>query len=84
MCFSCPPSTGAFPGAGIPVYLYEFVYRAHVHRNVRPDFVKADHADDVAFMFGSCFWEGETKVIGQWDTHASPAHAFNCTQLHLH
>lgn len=52
--------------AGVPVYLYEFAYRADVHRHSRPSFVKADHADDVAFMFGSCFWDGHTKLIGRW------------------
>lgn len=50
---------------GGPVYLYEFVYRADIHRNSRPSFVKADHADDVTFMFGGCFWNGHIKVTGR-------------------
>uniref|UniRef100_A0A3Q3S5X5 Carboxylic ester hydrolase n=1 Tax=Mastacembelus armatus TaxID=205130 RepID=A0A3Q3S5X5_9TELE len=50
--------------AGVPVYVYEFVYRAEMHKRTRPSFVKADHADDVGFMFGSCFWNGHIKVIG--------------------
>lgn len=58
--------TAVFSDAGVPVYLYEFVYRADVHRHSRPSFVKADHADDVAFMFGSCFWDGHTNLIGRW------------------
>ncbi|XP_041651986.1 carboxylesterase 3 isoform X1 [Cheilinus undulatus] len=49
---------------GVPVYMYEFVYRAEIHRDTRPSFVKADHADDVGFMFGGCFWNGDIKIIG--------------------
>lgn len=57
--------TGVFSDAGVPVYLYEFVYRPDIHRHSRPSFVKADHADDVAFMFGSCFWDGHAKLMGR-------------------
>ncbi|XP_029687936.1 carboxylesterase 3 isoform X2 [Takifugu rubripes] len=53
---------GYLSDAGVPVYLYEFVYRADMHRHSRPGFVKADHGDDVAFVFGSCFWDGHTKL----------------------
>ncbi|KAM3608545.1 uncharacterized protein V6R79_000794 [Siganus canaliculatus] len=49
---------------GVPVYLYEFVHRAEIHKDTRPSFVKADHADDVGFMFGGCFWNGDVKIIG--------------------
>lgn len=51
--------------AAVPVYLYEFAYRAEVHKDTRPSFVKADHADEVGFMFGACFWTGNIKVIGR-------------------
>lgn len=50
---------------GVPVYMYEFVYSAEIHRNTRPSFVKADHADDVGFVFGGCFWNGPIKIIGR-------------------
>ncbi len=50
---------------GVPVYLYEFVYRAEVHKHNRPSFVKADHADDVGFMFGGCFWNEDLRIIGK-------------------
>uniref|UniRef100_UPI0037E92D00 carboxylesterase 3 n=1 Tax=Semicossyphus pulcher TaxID=241346 RepID=UPI0037E92D00 len=49
---------------GVPVYMYEFVYRAEIHKDTRPSFVKADHADDVGFMFGGCFWNGHIKITG--------------------
>lgn len=52
--------------AGAPVYLYEFVYQAEIHRNNRPSFVRADHADDVGFMFGGCFWNGQIKITGRF------------------
>ncbi|KAM4574000.1 carboxylesterase 3 isoform 1-T1 [Odontesthes bonariensis] len=47
-----------------PVYMYEFVYSADIHKPNRPSFVKADHADDVGFMFGGCFWNGHVKIVG--------------------
>uniref|UniRef100_A0A3B3ZCF1 Carboxylic ester hydrolase n=1 Tax=Periophthalmus magnuspinnatus TaxID=409849 RepID=A0A3B3ZCF1_9GOBI len=49
--------------AAVPVYLYEFAYRAELFKDTRPSFVKADHADDVGFVFGACFWNGNIKVI---------------------
>ncbi|XP_029908674.1 carboxylesterase 3 [Myripristis murdjan] len=50
--------------AGAPVYLYEFIHRPEIHKLTRPSFVKADHADDVGFMFGGCFWNEHVKIIG--------------------
>uniref|UniRef100_A0A3P9IZB7 Carboxylic ester hydrolase n=1 Tax=Oryzias latipes TaxID=8090 RepID=A0A3P9IZB7_ORYLA len=50
--------------AGVPVYLYEFAYSADVHKDKRPSFVRADHADDVGFVFGGCFWDGRIKITG--------------------
>uniref|UniRef100_A0A8C2X3D8 Carboxylic ester hydrolase n=1 Tax=Cyclopterus lumpus TaxID=8103 RepID=A0A8C2X3D8_CYCLU len=55
---------GYHSDVGVPVYMYEFVHRAEIHKDTRPSFVKADHADDVGFMFGGCFWSGHTKIIG--------------------
>ena len=52
--------------AGASVYLYEFVHRPEMHNLTRPSFVKADHADDVGFMFGACFWNGHIKLIGRY------------------
>nr|XP_046249832.1 carboxylesterase 3 isoform X2 [Scatophagus argus] len=57
-------AAGYHSDAGVPVYMYEFVYRAEIHKHTRPSFVKADHADDVGFMFGGCFWNGRIKIIG--------------------
>ncbi|CAN9498671.1 unnamed protein product [Ophioblennius macclurei] len=55
---------GYHSDAGVDVYVYEFVYEAAIHKANRPSFVKADHADDVGFVFGGCFWNGAMKIIG--------------------
>ncbi|XP_036604057.1 cocaine esterase-like [Trichosurus vulpecula] len=38
-----------------PVYFYEFQHRPSMFNGVKPDFVKADHSDDVPFVFGLPF-----------------------------
>ncbi|XP_042747207.1 fatty acyl-CoA hydrolase precursor, medium chain-like, partial [Lagopus leucura] len=56
--------------AGHPVYFYEFQHRpssAMSATGVVPEFVKADHADEIAFVFGRPFLagnatEGESKL----------------------
>ncbi|XP_029289865.1 carboxylesterase 3 isoform X2 [Cottoperca gobio] len=55
---------GYHSDAGVPVYMYEFVYLSEIYKHNRPCFVKADHADDVGFMFGGCFWNGHIKITG--------------------
>lgn len=44
--------------------MYEFQHRPNVFKDSRPSFVKADHGNDVGFVFGACFWNGQVKVIG--------------------
>ncbi|XP_028665939.1 cocaine esterase-like isoform X1 [Erpetoichthys calabaricus] len=44
--------------AGLPVYFYEFQYRSKIYDDIRPSFVKADHTDEIRFVFGACFWNG--------------------------
>ncbi|KAJ8335535.1 hypothetical protein SKAU_G00388770 [Synaphobranchus kaupii] len=53
--------------AGVPVYLYEFRHRPEAHKS-RPSFVKADHASELGFVFGACFWEGPITVTGSITT----------------
>ncbi|XP_048814627.1 fatty acyl-CoA hydrolase precursor, medium chain-like [Lagopus muta] len=53
--------------AGHPVYFYEFQHRPSTASGVVPEFVKADHADEIAFVFGRPFLagnatEGESKL----------------------
>ncbi|XP_048814630.1 fatty acyl-CoA hydrolase precursor, medium chain-like isoform X3 [Lagopus muta] len=53
--------------AGHPVYFYEFQHRPSSASGVVPEFVKADHGSEVAFVFGRPFLagnatEGESKL----------------------
>ncbi|KAM9301977.1 fatty acyl-CoA hydrolase precursor, medium chain-like [Gastrophryne carolinensis] len=41
--------------AGHPVFFYEFRHRPNVFKNVKPEYVKADHGDDIAFVIGGPF-----------------------------
>ncbi|KAM5134239.1 cocaine esterase-like isoform 1-T1 [Callospermophilus lateralis] len=36
-----------------PVYLYEFQHRPSIFKNIKPPHVKADHGDEIMFVFGS-------------------------------
>ncbi|NXU44000.1 SASB hydrolase, partial [Drymodes brunneopygia] len=44
--------------AGNPVYFYEFQHRASFLEGVVPEFVKADHGAEIAFVFGKPFLAG--------------------------
>ncbi|XP_051030251.1 acylcarnitine hydrolase-like [Phodopus roborovskii] len=39
-----------------PVYFYEFCHDTNFFKEIRPHHVKADHGDEVPFVFGSSFW----------------------------
>ncbi|NXQ62811.1 SASB hydrolase, partial [Anthoscopus minutus] len=45
--------------AGNPVYFYEFQHRTSSAEGVVPEFVKADHGAEIAFVFGKPFLAGE-------------------------
>ncbi|XP_054856550.1 fatty acyl-CoA hydrolase precursor, medium chain-like [Eublepharis macularius] len=38
--------------SGAPVYFYEFQHRPNMYKESRPAFVKADHGDELYFVFG--------------------------------
>ncbi|NXD08283.1 SASB hydrolase, partial [Nothocercus nigrocapillus] len=44
--------------AGYPVYFYEFQHRSSSTIGVIPEFVKADHTDEIAYVFGKPFLAG--------------------------
>ncbi|XP_043937868.1 fatty acyl-CoA hydrolase precursor, medium chain-like [Protopterus annectens] len=48
--------------AGYPVYLYEFQHRPSIYKDIKPDFVKSDHADDLIFVFGNMFSNSEIAM----------------------
>nr|XP_003230375.2 PREDICTED: fatty acyl-CoA hydrolase precursor, medium chain [Anolis carolinensis] len=45
--------------AGHPTYVYEFRHSPSWHAGLRPDYVQADHGDEVFFVFGKPFLAGE-------------------------
>ncbi|XP_052023007.1 pyrethroid hydrolase Ces2a-like isoform X2 [Apodemus sylvaticus] len=45
-----------FQRSQAPVYFYEFQHLLSFIKHVRPFYPKADHGDDVLFVFGSYFW----------------------------
>lgn len=51
--------------------MYEFQHRPNLFKDIRPSFVKADHTDDLFFVFGACFWNDHIEVIGTHVTNLS-------------
>ncbi|XP_078524530.1 fatty acyl-CoA hydrolase precursor, medium chain-like isoform X2 [Lissotriton helveticus] len=49
---------------GVAVYLYEFQHRPSQFRDSRPDFVKADHGDELGFVFGVPFLDNDVVFLG--------------------
>ncbi|KAG5839276.1 hypothetical protein ANANG_G00203320 [Anguilla anguilla] len=49
--------------AGSPVFFYEFQQRPSMYGHSRPDYVKADHFDEVGFVFGAPFWSEEIVML---------------------
>ncbi|XP_054026174.1 fatty acyl-CoA hydrolase precursor, medium chain-like [Dryobates pubescens] len=69
--------------AGNQVYFYEFQHRPSSAAGVVPEFVKADHGDEIAFVFGKPFLAGqgteeESKlsrtVMRYWTNFAKNGH----------
>ncbi|XP_063467830.1 cocaine esterase-like isoform X2 [Symphalangus syndactylus] len=44
-----------------PVYFYEFQHQPSWVKNIRPPHVKADHGDELPFVFGTLFWGNYVK-----------------------
>ncbi|XP_010610489.1 acylcarnitine hydrolase isoform X2 [Fukomys damarensis] len=44
-----------------PVYFYEFQHPPNFLKNIRPPHVKADHGDEVFFVFGPSFWGNQIE-----------------------
>ncbi|XP_008561566.1 PREDICTED: cocaine esterase-like [Galeopterus variegatus] len=45
-----------------PVYFYEFQHRPSCFKDIKPPHVKADHGDEVLFVFRSSFWGSHIKL----------------------
>ncbi|XP_078527498.1 fatty acyl-CoA hydrolase precursor, medium chain-like [Lissotriton helveticus] len=50
--------------SGHPIYMYEFQHRPSIYKDTRPNFVKADHGDEVGFVFGGPFLNNDVRLIG--------------------
>lgn len=61
--------------------MYEFQHRPSIFKDLRPSFVKADHADDVGFVFGACFWDGHVKIEGISKNLFAQANYYDIGQL---
>ncbi|XP_023370519.1 carboxylesterase 5A [Otolemur garnettii] len=48
---------------GVPVYFYEFQHRPQCFENTKPAFVKADHGDEIRFVFGGAFLKGDIVMF---------------------
>ncbi|XP_064130009.1 cocaine esterase [Loxodonta africana] len=51
--FQCPHA---------PVYFYEFQHRPSFVKDIKPPYVKADHGDEIFFVFGSFSWNSYIEV----------------------
>ncbi|XP_032181333.1 carboxylesterase 5A isoform X2 [Mustela erminea] len=49
--------------AGAPVYFYEFQHGPQCLKDRRPAFVKADHSDEIRFVFGGAFLKGDVVMF---------------------
>ncbi|KAJ6666199.1 hypothetical protein lerEdw1_001104, partial [Lerista edwardsae] len=65
--------------AGYPVYFYEFQHQPSSRAGLRPDYVRADHGDEIGFVFGKPFLAGDAteeerqlsrKVMSYWANFA--------------
>ncbi|XP_019361106.1 PREDICTED: cocaine esterase [Gavialis gangeticus] len=50
--------------SGASVYFYEFQHRPSIFKDTKPHFVKADHGDEIGFVFGNLFISGNSVLIG--------------------
>ncbi|XP_025065261.1 cocaine esterase isoform X2 [Alligator sinensis] len=50
--------------SGASVYFYEFQHRPSIFKDTKPHFVKADHGDEIGFVFGNLFISGNSVLVG--------------------
>ncbi|XP_071612818.1 fatty acyl-CoA hydrolase precursor, medium chain-like isoform X1 [Heliangelus exortis] len=48
--------------SGAPAYFFEYQHRPTSYRDSKPDYVKADHGDEVGFVFGGPFLAGDIQL----------------------
>uniref|UniRef100_A0A7M4ED91 Carboxylic ester hydrolase n=1 Tax=Crocodylus porosus TaxID=8502 RepID=A0A7M4ED91_CROPO len=58
--------------SGAATYLFEYQHRPSLYRDTKPAYVKADHADEVAFVFGGPYLdEGSCYEATEEEKHLS-------------
>uniref|UniRef100_A0A2K6RKT0 Carboxylic ester hydrolase n=1 Tax=Rhinopithecus roxellana TaxID=61622 RepID=A0A2K6RKT0_RHIRO len=71
-----------FQRSRAPVYFYEFQHQPSWVKNIRPPHVKANHGDELPFVFGTFFWgnngesssfPGSRKTMKYWANFQSPS-----------
>ncbi|NXE19866.1 EST5A Carboxylesterase, partial [Ardeotis kori] len=45
--------------SGAPVYFFEYQHRPTAYGDSKPEYVKADHGDEVGFVFGGPYLAGD-------------------------
>ncbi|NWS77054.1 EST5A Carboxylesterase, partial [Crotophaga sulcirostris] len=48
--------------SGAPAYFFEYQHRPTSYRDNKPDYVKADHGDEVGFVFGGPYLAGDIQL----------------------
>ncbi|XP_047385989.1 cocaine esterase-like isoform X1 [Sciurus carolinensis] len=51
-----------FQRSHAPVYFYEFQHRPNYFKDIKPPHVKADHGDEILFLFRSFFWGNQVEL----------------------
>nr|XP_025744838.1 carboxylesterase 3 isoform X2 [Callorhinus ursinus] len=49
--------------SGVPIFFYEFQHRPSSFTKIKPEWVKADHGAEIAFMFGGPFLTDENSLL---------------------
>ena len=65
---ACMPTTNPLylpVDAGAPVYFYEFQHQPQCLKDRKPPYVKADHTDEIRFVFGGAFLKGNIVMFGK-------------------
>ncbi|EOB01052.1 Carboxylesterase 7, partial [Anas platyrhynchos] len=50
---------------GAPTYFFEYQHRPTAYRDSKPEYVKADHGDEVGFVFGGPYLAGDIGLRGE-------------------
>ncbi|KAM5262702.1 acylcarnitine hydrolase-like [Ctenodactylus gundi] len=52
-----------------PIYFYEFHHRPNIFKDAKPPYMKADHGNEILFIFGGSLWGNKTwSMNSKWDT----------------